>query len=201
MRFRPANIRLINRRQNLPRLLLALSSQKETNNNKTTPQIRSGLTGHSISVFHVQVGVIPRCVLHAAIRSDVPGRVRAAVVRAPFVGPRWQAWLPACGPAPSQSPVAKTHPVPPPDSMRHHLHPAGDGVRLTAQPSPYRWIGSCNHTVCIWILKQTVAHRGSLLQLCAHRSKARGKFPRCCPCCLPICIRARWLTSRGPGRR
>ena len=50
MRFRPANIRLINRRQNLPRLLLALSSQKETNNNKTTPQIRSGLTGHSISV-------------------------------------------------------------------------------------------------------------------------------------------------------
>jgi hypothetical protein len=28
MRFRPANIRLINRRSNLPRLLLALSSKK-----------------------------------------------------------------------------------------------------------------------------------------------------------------------------
>ena len=35
MRFRPANIRLINRRSNLPRLLLALSSG---NNNKTTSQ-------------------------------------------------------------------------------------------------------------------------------------------------------------------
>ena len=32
MRFRPANIRLINRRSNLPRLLLALSSKEETNN-------------------------------------------------------------------------------------------------------------------------------------------------------------------------
>ena len=29
MRFRPANIRLINRRSNLPRLLLALSSTKK----------------------------------------------------------------------------------------------------------------------------------------------------------------------------
>jgi hypothetical protein len=33
MRFRPANIRLINRRSNLPRLLLALSSK---DNNKPT---------------------------------------------------------------------------------------------------------------------------------------------------------------------
>ena len=32
MRFRPANIRLINRRLNLPRLLLALSSGKGKNN-------------------------------------------------------------------------------------------------------------------------------------------------------------------------
>jgi len=32
MRFRPANIRLINRRSILPRLLLALSSKEETNN-------------------------------------------------------------------------------------------------------------------------------------------------------------------------
>ena len=32
MRFRPANIRLINRRSNLPRLLLALYSGKGKNN-------------------------------------------------------------------------------------------------------------------------------------------------------------------------
>ncbi len=32
MRFRPANIRLINRRSNLPRLLLALSSGNNDNN-------------------------------------------------------------------------------------------------------------------------------------------------------------------------
>ena len=32
MRFRPANIRLINRRLKLPRLLLALSSGKDKNN-------------------------------------------------------------------------------------------------------------------------------------------------------------------------
>jgi hypothetical protein len=34
MRFRPANIRLINRRSNLPRLLLALSSGSDTENEK-----------------------------------------------------------------------------------------------------------------------------------------------------------------------
>ena len=34
MRFRPANIRLINRRSLLPRLLLALSSRKDKNNCK-----------------------------------------------------------------------------------------------------------------------------------------------------------------------
>jgi hypothetical protein len=39
MRFRPANIRLINRRSNLPRLLLALSSKngKDNSNNKNNP--------------------------------------------------------------------------------------------------------------------------------------------------------------------
>jgi hypothetical protein len=37
MRFRPANIRLINRRSNLPRLLLALSSKTAKNNNKNNP--------------------------------------------------------------------------------------------------------------------------------------------------------------------
>ena len=49
MRFRPANIRLINRRQNLPRLLLALSSNKGKDNNKTNPIDVQRLTGHSIS--------------------------------------------------------------------------------------------------------------------------------------------------------
>jgi hypothetical protein len=48
MRFRPANIRLINRRSNLPRLRLALSS-KNKNKNKNHPIDVQGLTGHSIS--------------------------------------------------------------------------------------------------------------------------------------------------------
>jgi hypothetical protein len=39
MRFRPANIRLINRRSKLPRLLLALPSEngKNNGNNKNNP--------------------------------------------------------------------------------------------------------------------------------------------------------------------
>jgi hypothetical protein len=37
MRFRPANIRLINRRLKLPRLLLALSSRKRKDNYKNIP--------------------------------------------------------------------------------------------------------------------------------------------------------------------
>jgi hypothetical protein len=41
MRFRPANIRLINRRSNLLRLLLALSS-KNKNNNPAESQILTG---------------------------------------------------------------------------------------------------------------------------------------------------------------
>jgi hypothetical protein len=47
MRFRPANIRLINRRSNLPRLLLALSSKEETNNDndKNNPTHVQPLTG------------------------------------------------------------------------------------------------------------------------------------------------------------
>jgi hypothetical protein len=51
MRFRPANIRLINRRPNLPRLLLALSSKngKSNDNHKNNPTVSRGLTGHSIS--------------------------------------------------------------------------------------------------------------------------------------------------------
>jgi hypothetical protein len=51
MRFRPANIRLINRRLNLPRLLLALSSKngKNNDNDKNNPTDSQGLTGHSIA--------------------------------------------------------------------------------------------------------------------------------------------------------
>jgi len=51
MRFRPANIRLINRRPNLPRLLLPLSStnDKSKDNNKNNPIDVHRLTGHSIS--------------------------------------------------------------------------------------------------------------------------------------------------------
>ena len=51
MRFRPANIRLINRRSIQPRLLLALSSkdEKSKNNNKNDPTDLQRLTGHSIS--------------------------------------------------------------------------------------------------------------------------------------------------------
>src|SRR5277367_7028093 len=46
MRFRPANIRLINRRLNLPRLLLALSSGKDENNDndKNNPTDSQRLT-------------------------------------------------------------------------------------------------------------------------------------------------------------
>jgi len=47
MRFRPANIRLINRRSNLPRLLLALSSNygKNNDNDKNNPIDVQRLTG------------------------------------------------------------------------------------------------------------------------------------------------------------
>jgi len=46
MRFRPANISLINRRHYLPRLLLTLSSKYNDKNNPNDLQI---LTGHTIS--------------------------------------------------------------------------------------------------------------------------------------------------------
>ncbi len=49
MRFRPANIRLINRRSKLPRLRLALSSINGKSNNKNNPTNVQRLTGHSIS--------------------------------------------------------------------------------------------------------------------------------------------------------
>jgi hypothetical protein len=46
MRFRPANISLINRRHYLPRLLLTLSSKYDDKNNPSDLQM---LTGHTIS--------------------------------------------------------------------------------------------------------------------------------------------------------
>jgi hypothetical protein len=47
MRFRPANIRLINRRSNMLRLLLALSSRnsKSNRNDKNNPTDSQGWTG------------------------------------------------------------------------------------------------------------------------------------------------------------
>jgi hypothetical protein len=47
MRFRPANIRLINRRPNLPRLLLALFSENDNDksNDKNNPTDVQRLTG------------------------------------------------------------------------------------------------------------------------------------------------------------
>jgi hypothetical protein len=57
MRFRPANIRLINRRSNLPRPLLTLSSKEETNNDndndKNNPTHVQPLTGS----LHIRDGV------------------------------------------------------------------------------------------------------------------------------------------------
>jgi len=51
MRFRPANISLINRRHYLPRLLLILSSKY---NNKNNPGDSQMLTGsHHINFLHI----------------------------------------------------------------------------------------------------------------------------------------------------
>jgi hypothetical protein len=58
MRLRPANIRLINRRLKLPRLLLALSSTNgiSNDNDKINPTDSEGLTGHSISGWPASAG-------------------------------------------------------------------------------------------------------------------------------------------------
>ena len=62
MRFRPANIRLINRRSNLPRLLLALSSKngKNNDNDKNNPTDVQGLTGslHIRYLYRCSGGVV-----------------------------------------------------------------------------------------------------------------------------------------------
>ena len=56
MRFRPANIRLINRRSNLPRLLLALCSinGKSKDNDKNNPTVVQELTGS----LHISEGLL-----------------------------------------------------------------------------------------------------------------------------------------------
>lgn len=53
MRFRPANIRLINRRSNMLRLLLALSSRnnKSNRNDKTIPQFLRD--GQGLYLIHI----------------------------------------------------------------------------------------------------------------------------------------------------
>jgi len=60
MRFRPANIRLINRRSNLPRLLLALFSKngKSNNNDKNNHSNVQELTG-SLHIRAVSIKVYP----------------------------------------------------------------------------------------------------------------------------------------------
>jgi hypothetical protein len=75
MRFRPANIRLINRRSKLLGLLLALSSGKESNDNdKNNPHCCAVLTRslhirpiHSSSLCGSGVGLLPR---RAFVRSN-----------------------------------------------------------------------------------------------------------------------------------
>jgi hypothetical protein len=90
MRFRPANIRLINRRSTLPRLLLALSltNAKSKNNDKNKPIDLQKLTGHSISgtisfdaVRHLLLCRIERTIAatgHAEISSPATGTTQAA---------------------------------------------------------------------------------------------------------------------------
>jgi hypothetical protein len=61
MRFRPANIRLINRRSNLPRLLLALCSEKGKGNHKNNPTDPVELTRSlHIRAMHSSIRVTDR---------------------------------------------------------------------------------------------------------------------------------------------
>jgi hypothetical protein len=73
MRFRPANIRLINRRSILPRLLLALSSKDErrNDNNKNNPTDVRRLTGHSISVKIRDPFCVSTLLVHAGAAKQV----------------------------------------------------------------------------------------------------------------------------------
>ena len=63
MRLRHANIRLINRRSKLPRLLLALPSKngKSNNKDKNNPTYAQGLTGS----LHIRAKkVLGPCIIH-----------------------------------------------------------------------------------------------------------------------------------------
>jgi hypothetical protein len=71
MRFRPANIRLINRRSNLPRLLLALLPEKGNCNYKNNPAESAELTRS----LHIR-----------AMHSSRSGRIRA-LITGPCVEP------------------------------------------------------------------------------------------------------------------
>jgi hypothetical protein len=63
MRFRPANIRRINRRSNLPRLRLALPSKnsKSNDNDKNNPTDAQALTGS----LHIRGNLARRIVIRA----------------------------------------------------------------------------------------------------------------------------------------
>jgi hypothetical protein len=75
MRFRPANIRLINRRSNLPRLLLVLSSINGKSNDKNNTTNVQRLTGHSIS------GRIEICAKNWAVESRWTARMLGVAAR------------------------------------------------------------------------------------------------------------------------
>lgn len=69
MRFRPANISLINRRHYLPRLLLTLSPKHDDKNNLSDSQI---LTGHTISTSGwPTIGSEPCTIPNASIKAHV----------------------------------------------------------------------------------------------------------------------------------
>ena len=86
MRFRPANIRLINRRSKLPRLLLALSSNNDRSkdNNRNNPIDVQRLTGHSISageVIEFDLTNVPPNATGASLSGD-PGYATGTVTYA-----------------------------------------------------------------------------------------------------------------------
>ena len=84
VRFRPANIRLIHRRQNLLRLLLALSSNHGKSNNndndKNNPTISQKLTG-AISVHMRHRFTVPgsrSIAVHPAVVAHTSGKAKGS---------------------------------------------------------------------------------------------------------------------------
>jgi len=82
MRFRPANIRLINRRSLLPRLLLALSSRKDKNNCKDNHTEFAALT-RSLHIRAIHSSRFSR-----ALASPVYRKFRDHSMRMRQFGPR-----------------------------------------------------------------------------------------------------------------